>query len=223
MFKVEEAELKDTNIKKWYIRVEDKETGPYSYVEVCLLVDHKDLKPEEEVTYLGHGSWLKIKDCELFQLEYVRNFLEKNKISQDSEIPLRRSIRVPLAAELGIVVRGRMFKAQTVDMSSTGLMVKTLKSGINVNDTLKMHLYKSDAQKLPALNLKGLIVRKWDKSDAKFDYFGVNFEDMDSQMKEIIHQLIRQCILQGTSEHAVKEIFGLRIKGLDYGPSYRSA
>ncbi|MCO5113288.1 MAG: PilZ domain-containing protein [Bdellovibrionaceae bacterium] len=223
MFKIDEKELKDPFVKKWYTKVQDKETGPYSYAELCIMLANKDLLDTEEVTYLGHGEWVLISTDDLFQPLAVRKFLDENNINLDSDIPLRKSIRVPLSAEIALICDGRMFKAQSMDMSTTGLMIKTLKSGLKQNSKLRMHVYKNDEQKIPAINLNGIIVRKLDKSDNKFDYFGINFENLSTEQREIIHNLIRMCILQGTSEHAVREVFGLRIKGLDYGPSFSVA
>lgn len=223
MFNVDEKELKDPFVKKWYTKVQDKETGPYSYAELCIMLANKDLLDTEEVTYLGHGSWVLINQAELFQALTVKKFLDENNINLDSDIPLRKSIRVPLSAELAIVTNARMFKAHSLDVSTTGLMIKTLKSGLQSNNKLKIHMYESKEQKLPALNITGVIVRKLDKKDNKYDYFGVNFENLSQEQRETIHHLIRMCILQGTSEHAVSEVFGLRLKGLDYGPSFSVA
>lgn len=223
MFKIDEKELKDPFVKKWYTKVQDKETGPYSYAELCIMLANKDLLDTEEVTYLGHGEWVILNTDELFKPLTIKKFLDDNNINLDSDIPLRKSIRVPLSAEIALVCNGRMFKAQSMDMSTTGLMLKTLKSGLTQDSKLRMHVYQSDEQKIPHINLTGVIVRKLDKPDNKYDYFGVNFENLTQQQRDVIHNLIRMCILQGTSEHAVHEVFGLRLKGLDYGPSFSVA
>ena len=74
MFKVEKDQLSDPFVKNWYIKVQDKETGPYSYTEVCILIENGDVDIKEEITLLGHGSWHKIDSCDLFKSMTIKLF-----------------------------------------------------------------------------------------------------------------------------------------------------
>ncbi len=236
MFKIEKDQLSDPFVKNWYIRVKDKETGPYSYTEVCILVENDDVSQDEEVTLLGHGSWHKMKDSPLFTKMNTKLFLKENNIDLNTDIPLRKSIRVPLTAEVAVICDGRMFKAATCDISTSGMMIKINRNSIRENVTIKIHLYSAPDQKLKSLNFKAIVVRKIKKPDPvskndkdamapiqKFDHFGIEFADMEEKEKEQVKDLIRQSIIEGQKRVSVDEIFGVRLKGLDYGPNHKVA
>lgn len=236
MFKIEKDQLSDPFVKNWYIRVKDKETGPYSYTEVCILIENDDVSQDEEVTLLGHGSWHKMKDSPLFTKMNTKLFLKENNIDLNTDIPLRKSIRVPLTAEIAVVCDGRMFKAATCDISTSGMMIKINKNSIRENVIIKIHLYSAPDQKLKSLNFKATVVRKIKKPDPvskndkdamspvqKFDHFGIEFLDMEDKEKEQVKDLIRQSIIEGQKRVSVDEIFGVRLKGLDYGPNHKVA
>lgn len=236
MFKTDKEQLADPFVKNWYIRVKDKETGPYSYIEVCILVENNDVSEDEEVTLLGHGSWHQLKSVPLFQKMNVKLFLKENNIDMTTDIPLRKSIRVPLTAEIAVVCDGRMFKAATCDMSTSGMMIKVNKNSIREGSMLKIHLYSAADQKLKSLNFFATVVRKINKPEPvskhdaaamtpvqKFDHFGIEFANMDDKDKDLVKELIRQSIMEGHKKVSVDEIFGVRLKGLDYGPDHRVA
>ncbi len=236
MFKIEKDQLLDPFVKNWYIRVKDKETGPYSYTEVCILIENNDVTQDEEVTLLGHGSWLKMKDSPMFTKINTALFLKENNIDRRTDIPLRKSIRVPLTAEIAVVCDGRMFKAATCDMSTSGMMIKINKNSIREGVQIKIHLYSAADQKLKSLNFRATVVRKIKKPDPisrndreamtpiqKFDHFGIEFLDLEDNEKEQVKELIRQSIIEGQKRVSVDEIFGVRLKGLDYGPSHKVA
>lgn len=236
MFKIEKEQLSDPFVKNWYIRVKDKETGPYSYTEVCILIENNDVSEEEEITLLGHGSWHKLKESPLFASMTTKLFLKEHNIDLTTDIPLRKSIRVPLTAEIAVISEGRMFKAATCDMSTSGMMIKINRFSIKEGLTIRIHLYSDTNQKLQSLNFSAKVVRKIHKPDPssskdkealspfqKFDHYGIEFVDMEEKEKEQVKELIRQSIMEGQKRVAVDEIFGVRLKGLDYGPDHKIA
>lgn len=236
MFKIDKEQLSDPFVKNWYIRVKEKETGPYSYTEVCILIENEDVSEDEEITHLGHGTWHKMKESPLFTKMNVKLFLKENNINLKTDIPLRKSIRVPLTAEIAVICDGRMFKAATCDMSTSGMMIKINKNSIREGASIKIHLYSAVDQKLKSLNFKATVVRKIKKPDPvsksdkaamspiqKFDHFGIEFFDMDEKSKDQVKDLIRQSIIEGQKRVSVDEIFGVRLKGLDYGPNHKVA
>jgi hypothetical protein len=236
MFKVEKDQLTDPFVKNWYIRVKDKETGPYSYTEVCILIENEDVSSDESITLLGHGSWHKMSESPLFTKMASQLFLKEQNIDLSTDIPLRKSIRVPLTAEIAVVCDGRMFKAATCDMSTSGMMIKINRHSLRVGSIIKIHLYSAVEQKLKSLNFFASVVRKINKPEPvskhdkeamspiqKFDHFGIEFSDMDEKGKDHVKELIRQSIMEGHKSVSVDEIFGVRIKGLDYGPDHKIA
>lgn len=236
MFKIDKEQLSDPFVKNWYIKVKDKETGPYSYTEVCILIENDDVTEDEEITLLGHGSWHKMKEDTLFSKMTTKLFLKENNIDLNTDIPLRKSIRVPLTAEIAVIGDGRMFKAATCDMSTSGMMIKINRHSIREGVVIKIHLYAAPDQKLKSLNFKATVVRKIHKPDPvskhdkeamspvqKFDHFGIEFLDMEEKEKDHVKELIRQSIMEGHKKVAVDEIFGVRLKGLDYGPEHKVA
>lgn len=236
MFTVDKEQLSDPFVKNWYIRVKDKETGPYSYTEVCILIENNDVSEDEDVTLLGHGSWHKLKECDLFKKMTIKLFLKEHNINTNTDMPLRKSIRVPLTAEIAVIADGRLFKAATCDMSTSGMMIKINRFSIREGLTIRIHLYSAADQKLQSLNFSATVVRKINKPDPvskkdkeamspiqKFDHFGIEFVDMEDKEKDQVKELIRQSIMEGQKRVAVDEIFGVRLKGLDYGPNHKIA
>ncbi len=236
MFEVEKDQLSDPFVKNWYIKIKDKETGPYSYTEVCILIEKEDVSMHEEITLLGHGSWHKMSECDMFSKMKTKLFLKEHDINLNTDIPLRKSIRVPLTAEIAVICDGRMFKAATCDMSTSGMMIKINRHSIMENVTIKIHLYSAPDQKLESLNFNATVVRKISrpapvsKNDKeamspvqRFDHFGIEFLNMEDKEKNQVKELIRQSIIEGHKKVSVDEIFGVRLKGLDYGPDHKVA
>lgn len=236
MFKIDKEQLADPFVKNWYVKIKDKETGPYSYTEVCILIENDDIAAEEGITLLGHGSWHKMSESPLFSKMAAKLFLKENNIDIKTDIPLRKSIRVPLTAEIAVICDGRMFKAATCDMSTSGMMIKINRHSIKEGALIKIHLYSALDQKLKSLNFTASVIRKIHKPEPKskhdkeamaaiqkFDHFGIEFVEMEEKEKEQVKEVIRQSIMEGQKKVAVDEIFGVRIKGLDYGPDHKIA
>ena len=222
VFNIDKDQLKDPFEKQWYLSINDTDNGPYSYTELCLVIANDDIKPSEKVTLLGHGSWHRLDSCDLFKKLAAIQFLKDNKVSLDTDVPLRRSIRVPLFLEVAIVCETRMFKGVTCNMSTSGMMIKLNKQAIREGDNVKIHIYSDPNQNVEPISFKAKVVRmiKTESHElfSRFESFGVEFEDIDTEKKEIVKSLVRLGLKGKVKSSSIGEIFGRKLKDLNYGP-----
>ena len=144
-------------------------------------------------------------------------------MSLDTNVPLRRFVRVPLTLEIAIVCGNRMFKGVTCNMSSSGMMLKLNKRAIHENDDIKIHLYSDPTQNVEPISFKAKVVRKI-KTDShelfsRFESFGIEFQDMDTAKREVVKSLVRLGLKKGFKASSISEIFGNKLRDLNYGPS----
>jgi len=199
--------------KHWYIQVKNRESGPYSYLEVLSMVHNEDVESSNCVTFRGLGGWHKVSDFENFQKEKVQKALEENNIDpeEDNDVPFRRSIRIPLSCEVLTVVDDFVFKSECIDLSTGGCLIKLPRGKIKPNSTIKIHFYGDKGINLTAFNIQGESVRTISAAHLKegssyFDLIGVQFQNVKKENRDSLRQKIKEIVLTTMSDVTIDRV-----------------
>ena len=198
--------------KHWYIKINKRESGPYQYNEVVLMIYNEDVKPEDMITCRGLGGWKILSDFCHFSVGSTKKYFEENNINpEDHEtIHFRRSMRVPLEETVLAVSGNQLFKAHCIDVSTNGCMIKVPRGKVPTNTTIKIHIYNNEKKNYPAFNLKGSVVRtvpqKREKTDSVlFDHLGIEFNHNQKSQKEKLQTTLRNMVFNYEEEKEKEE------------------
>ena len=116
----------------WYIKINKRESGPYQYKELLLMVHNNDIKGDDQITCRGLGDWKKISEFKLLSQQSLKDYFAEADLDPEDldTIHFRKSMRVDFK-ELVLVVSGnQLFQAICLDLSTGGCMVKVRRGKI---------------------------------------------------------------------------------------------
>lgn len=198
----------------WYLRVnQTRESGPYSFIEVLSMLETGDLKFEDEATYRGLGGWHDIKKFQNFKKDEITNVLEEQGVDprDNDEIPFRRSIRIPISSEVMMVIEDRHFKAEILDLSAGGCLLRLTKGKVKTDDPIKLHFYQNDEANLLAFNASGAVVRavsedKVEQQRSSTDLVGIKFDPMKKEAKDDLRERIRLLVHESSTDQQINSV-----------------
>ena len=199
--------------KHWYIQVKNRESGPYSYLEVLSMIHNEDIEGSNGITYRGLGDWHPISEFENFKKEHVASALEENNIDpeEDNDVPFRRSIRIPVSCEVLTIVDDFVFTSECIDLSTGGCLIKIPRGKIKANSKIRIHFYGNDHINLAAFNINGESVRNISAAHLKegtsyFDLIGVQFQNVKKENRDALRSKIKEIVLTTLSDVAIERV-----------------
>lgn len=191
----------------WYIQIKNRESGPYSYIEIISMVYNKDIENKDLLTYRGLGAWHKTSDFDNFTSKNVEYALEENRIDPDDsdDIPFRKFVRIPISSEVLTVVDDYVFKSECIDLSTGGCLIKLPQGKIKPDSNIKLHFYRNDKIKLDSFNITGEAMRilsaeKLKEGSSYCDLIGVQFMNVKHSEKEALKEKIRKIVFTTLAE-----------------------
>lgn len=196
----------------WYVQIKNRESGPYSFLEILSMVHNTDLSADDLITYRGLGDWHPVKNFANLSPEEVNKILEENDIDPEdgSEVPFRRSIRIPTFSEAIVVIDDILFKCKCIDLSTGGCLLKVPKGKIKVESEIKIHFYKDSKINLMSFNAKGEVMRvisatKIKEDTSAYDLLGVKFE-LKKTAKQNLKAKLREIIFTTLSDDNIEQV-----------------
>ncbi len=187
--------------KHWYIKINKRESGPYRFEEILLMINGSDIKESDMITCRGMGGWEPLKEFSYFTPKAVKAHFEENEMNPDDQenVHFRKTMRVPLMETVLTLNGNQLFKAHCIDVSTGGCMIKVPRGKVPIDSTIKVHIYKNDKKNLPSFNLKGSVIRIIpikERSDCGnfFDHVGVEFTNGNKSHKDNLQETLRNLI-----------------------------
>ena len=187
--------------RHWYIKINKRESGPYRFTEILLMVHNEDVKSTDMITCRGLGGWQELNDFKFFKPKRVTEYFEENDLDPDDHdaIHFRKSMRVPLKEVILAVSGNQVFKANCLDVSTGGCMIEVLRGRIPLDSIIKIHIYNNDDKNCPAFNLKGKVIRiispeRRNENETLFDRLGIEFTHSKKSQKEVLQATLREMV-----------------------------
>ena len=67
--------------KHWYIKINKRESGPYRYSEILLMIYNEDVKQEDMITCRGLGGWKTLSDFVHFSQKNIKKYFDENNLN----------------------------------------------------------------------------------------------------------------------------------------------
>lgn len=186
----------------WYVQVNNRESGPYTFLEVLSMMHSQDITQSDFVTYRGLGDWHAVNTFENFQPAQVKATLDESEFDPDEneDIPFRKSIRIPLSSEVMVIVDDLFFRGEALDLSTGGCLIRVPKGKLLADSQFKVHFYENSEIQLLPFNAGGNAVRvvaesKVENQRSSSDLVGMQFTSLKKDEKENLRDRLRQIVL----------------------------
>lgn len=210
---IEKIPHEDAKNLHWYVQINGKESGPYSYIEVLTMVHNKDINHEHSLVYRGLGGWHPLKSFKNFEKESILEAFELFDYDPDDndEVHYRRSVRVPVSTQALVVMGDYCFKCECIDISSGGCLIKLPRGKIRPESYFGVHFYRNRKLNLEAFNVKGEAVRvvsaaKLLEGSSYYDLIGVQFDIIKKSEKEQLKEMLRGLVFKTLSEVEINRV-----------------
>lgn len=205
--------ISEAKKKHWYIFVKNRESGPYRFVELLLMLHNKDIEAHDEITFRGLGGWKQAQDFENFKGSKIQEGLQELDVDPDdlSDIHFRKSIRIPTNTEVIAVMGNQSVKCVCLDLSTGGCLLKVARGKIKLDRDLKIHFYSNPQRNITSMNFRGEAVRvvsaeKLKEGSHFFDLIGVKFEELKKSQKDKVKHMIKNVVFNTESEDDIQKI-----------------
>jgi hypothetical protein len=199
--------------RHWYIKINKRESGPYRYSEILLMIHNQDVKQEDQITCRGLGGWKALSDFQHFSEKSIKKYFEENELDPEDHdaIHFRKSMRVPLKETILAVSGNQLFKALCLDVSTGGCMIKVPRGRIPLDSMIKIHIYENENKNCPAFNLKGKVIRvisqeRRSEGETLFDHLGIEFLLGKKSQREVLQSTLRDMVFN-YKEEKIEETF----------------
>lgn len=210
---IELIPLQTAETLHWYVKMNNRESGPYSFLEIISMINNKDIEYESEIVYRGLGGWKKVSAFENFSPENIKKAFEAFDHDPEDmdEIHFRRSVRIPVSTETLVILNNYYFKAECVDLSTGGCLLKLSRGKIKVDQKFNLHFYENPHLNLPAFNIQCDAVRilsaaKLHEGSAYYDLVGVQFENLKKSDKDALKETIKNLVFNTKPNVRINQI-----------------
>ncbi len=174
--------------KKWIIRKDEKQFGPFSYIEVVQMLQERTLREQDMIAMANSNHWKKIKEYEEFSTERIRHLLITGDAQVREIFNRRRYPRVHYDGTLIVHDNKTVFRGQSFQISAGGAGLYIPSQGLQPGQTLLLHFHPSSD--VPAFNAVATVVSKIPNSaEAPLQpmRYGVKFTSISQTIKESIY------------------------------------
>lgn len=143
----------------WYLRCGQRWLGPYSYPELCLMLQTKSLTRHLFVRNEEHSDWVKMTELDCFSQKNVDAFL--NTYSPRSEHSrIRSHVRIELENSPIVIIKdGEIIQGRCKQLSAGGARIEIPFGKLKMKDNVKIHFPFHSKLKIKSFNATAEILR----------------------------------------------------------------
>lgn len=143
----------------WHIRCGEKWLGPYSYPELCLMIQKKSINRHQFIRSDDMSDWKKMSDFVCFSQKFIKRFLQNYSPRPDLE-RIRTHVRIEIENTSMIIVKdGKIIQAQCKQLSAGGCRIESPFEKLETKDEVKMHFPFNAKLKIKSFNVESRILR----------------------------------------------------------------
>ena len=176
--------------KKWMIKKEAKQFGPFSYLEVIQMLQERTLFDSDPICLMRLGKWQPVKEWEEFSNQKIRQLLTTPDRHIKEVFNRRRYPRVTFEGSLIVHDNKTVFRGQSFQISAGGAGLYIPSPALQPGQTLLLHFHPSPD--VPAFNAVASVVsknqfQKESEIDPRPLRYGVKFTSISQTVKEQIY------------------------------------
>ncbi len=180
----------------WHLRCGQRWLGPYSYPELCIMLQTKSLTRHQFVRTKDHETWVKMTDLECFAPKQVETFLAAYSPRTDHN-RIRSHVRIELEnLPIVIIKDGEIIQGRCKQLSAGGGRIELPFGKLKMKDQVKIHFPFQAKLKIKSFNTSAEILRT-DKlsivnGQNEIETFSVKFVTLRSKYKRSILNFVRK-------------------------------
>lgn len=180
----------------WHLRCGQRWLGPYSYPELCLMLQNKTLTRHQYVRTHDHEGWVKMTDLECFSQKQVSGFLETYSPRTDFQ-KIRSHVRIELENSPIVIINGHdIIQGRCLQLSAGGARVELPFGKLKMKDKVKIHFPFHSKLKIKSFNATAEILRT-DKlsivnGQNESETFSIRFVSLRPKYKRQILNFVRK-------------------------------
>lgn len=176
--------------KKWAIQKDDKQFGPFSYLEMIQMLQERTLMEHDMIALSKVGKWQAVKNFEEFSTAKVRQLMTTADRHIKEVFNRRRYPRAHFEGTLIVHDNKTVFRGQSFQISAGGAGLYIPSSALQPGQTLLLHFHPSTD--VPAFNAVAAVVSKIPtakeaETQPKPLRYGVRFTSISQNVKEKIY------------------------------------
>lgn len=180
----------------WHLRCGSRWLGPYSYPELCLMLQSKSLTRHQFVRTSEHQDWVKMTELECFSHKQVDAFL--NTYSPRSDYNrIRSHVRIELENSPIVIIKdNEIIQGRCKQLSAGGSRIELPFGKLKMKDKVKIHFPFHSKLKIKSFNVSAEILRT-DKlsivnGQNESETFSVKFVSLRPKYKKQILKFVRK-------------------------------
>lgn len=180
----------------WHLRCGQRWLGPYSYPELCLMLQSKSLTRHQFVRTNEHENWIKMTELECFSPKQVEAFLQTYSPRTDVQ-RIRSHVRIELEnLPIVIIKDGEIIQGRCKQLSAGGGRIELPFGKLKMKDRVKIHFPFHSKLKIKSFNASAEILRT-DKlsivnGQNESETFSVKFVSLRPKYKRQILNFVRK-------------------------------
>lgn len=162
----------------WYILKGDDKFGPFSFMDVINLLQEKSIFEFDFVWNHYLPSWQRLAELESFAPHRLQHIAKNNTQVQDT-LFRRKHRRLNHGRSILVHNNQRVWKGQSVDVSSGGARVMLKESNLEVGEMIYLHVKSGD--NVPPFNAICEVVNKkaeMGEADTQTFFYGLKFKSI---------------------------------------------
>ncbi len=180
----------------WHLRCGQRWLGPYSYPELCLMLQNKSLTRHQFVRTNEHDQWVKMTELGCFSSKKVDAFLSTYSPRSDYQ-RIRSHVRIELESSPVVIINdGEIIQGKCKQLSAGGCRIELPFGKLKTKDKVKIHFPFQAKLKLKSFNASAEILRT-DKlsivnGQNESETFSVKFLSLKPKYKRQILNFVRK-------------------------------
>lgn len=178
---------------EWFIFKENKQQGPFSYLEVIKLLQSKLLFDYDYVWSPVLPSWSKVFEIPAFSADQIKK-LSQNHVPEIQAVFFRRQFpRIHFELPVFVHNSRKLWRTKTDELSAGGCSVTLSSSELEVGDRVIVHFSSSSSNELPAFNALCTIISK-KPSGLNHHKLGIKFEALNQDIQLSLRVLTEKAV-----------------------------
>lgn len=167
---------------EWFIFKDNKQQGPFSYLEVIKLLQSKSLFDYDYVWTSSLSTWSKVFEIPAFSADQIKK-LSKTQDPQIQSVFFRRQFpRIHFETSVIVHNSRKLWRAKTVEIGAGGCGITLTRTELEPGDKIIIHFPKQSNDQLPAFNALCSVVSK-KPADGDQHQLGVKFEALNQDIQ----------------------------------------
>lgn len=143
----------------WHLRCGQRWLGPYSYPELCLMLQSKSLTRHQFVRSSEHSDWVKMTELDCFSQKQVESFLKTYSPRPDVN-RIRSHVRIEVDSSSIVIIKdGEIIQGKCKQLSAGGARIELPFGKLKMKDQVKIHFPFHSKLKIKSFNATAEILR----------------------------------------------------------------